>query len=111
MSGLEPLRRDDGEAAFEEPWQAQTLAMAFALAERRLFSQAQWSDALGEELRRRAGRGEPDSRHTYYAAALSALESLVTRAGPVTTTDLDRRTEQWRRAHLDTPHGEPVGLE
>ncbi|MGH7187039.1 MAG: nitrile hydratase accessory protein, partial [Pseudomonadota bacterium] len=97
--------RDDGEPAFEEPWQAHILAVAFALAERGLFAPSEWSDALGAELRRRAGRGEPDSRYTYYAAALSALETLVTRTGLIAGAGLDERTEQWRRAYLNTPHG------
>jgi nitrile hydratase accessory protein len=108
---IQPLLRDDGEPAFEEPWQAHVLAIASALAEGKAFTPGQWSEALGAELRRCASRGDPDSRETYYAAAVSALEKLLDRAGSVSREALDRRTEQWRRAYLHTPHGLPVELE
>ena len=116
MSGPEPpaIRlpaRDNGEPAFEEPWQAQVLAVAFALSERELFSRGDWANALGAELRHRSAQGEPDSLHTYYAAALCALESLVTKTGALSNGGLERRTELWRRAYLNTPHGEPVEME
>ena len=45
-----PLARRDGEPAFDEPWQAQTLALASRLQEQAIFSSAQWSQALGDEL-------------------------------------------------------------
>jgi nitrile hydratase accessory protein len=107
---IKPLVRSDGEPAFEEPWQAQILALAFALAEKGTFTQSDWSAALGAELRRRVAAGEPDSRGTYYAAALSALEALVIRTGLTDGSALDGRSEQWRRAYLNTPHGKPVEL-
>ncbi|MCP5156088.1 MAG: nitrile hydratase accessory protein [Ectothiorhodospiraceae bacterium] len=105
-----PLARRDGEPAFDEPWQAQVMGLAFTLMERGAFDNVAWSDALGAALADATGRGEPDDASTYYRAALTALETLMAGADRVRTTDLDARTEAWRRAYLNTPHGQPVEL-
>jgi nitrile hydratase accessory protein len=105
-----PLARRDDEPTFDEPWQAQVLALAFTLSEAGLFTPVEWSDALGAELRRANERGEPDDHTTYYAAALAALERLVAKDGSVTTGALAERFEEWRSAYLNTPHGQPVEL-
>jgi len=107
---LGPLAARDGEPAFDEAWQAQVLALAFALTKVEVFTPAQWSDALGAELRRAADQGEPDDQNTYYAAALTALEGLIAADGRVSADGLSARAEQWRRAYLNTPHGQPVEL-
>lgn len=114
MTGSEapigPLARTDGAPAFDEPWQAEVLAVAFALTERGLFSRSEWSDTLGAELSAAASRGAPDTQATYYAAALAALERLLADRSDVGADALSARTEQWRRAYLNTPHGQPVEL-
>ncbi len=107
---LGPLAARDGEPAFDEPWHAQVLALAFALAKVDVFTPAQWSDALGAELRRAADEGRPDDQNTYYTAALTALEGLIEADGRVSSNGLSARAEQWRRAYLNTPHGQPVEL-
>lgn len=109
-ASIGPLARTDGEPAFDEPWQAEVLAVAYALTERGVFSPAEWSDTLGAELKGAASRGEPDTQATYYAAALAALERLLTERSDVGADALTARTEQWRRAYLNTPHGRPVEL-
>jgi nitrile hydratase accessory protein len=105
-----PLARRDAEPTFAEPWQAEVLALAFALSERGVFSAAKWSKTLGEELRRAEAQGAADDHETYYAAALAALERLVALAGNVSAEVVSARTEAWRRAYLETPHGQPVEL-
>jgi nitrile hydratase accessory protein len=107
---IAPLAGQDGEPTFAEPWQAQVLALAFALAERGVFSAAEWSRTLGAELRRAEARGARDDHETYYAAAAAALERLLAGRGGITENALSRRTEEWRRAYLHTPHGQPVEL-
>ncbi len=109
-AAIGPLARTDGEPAFEEPWQAEVLALAYALAERGVFSRVEWSDTLGAELRAASARGEPDTQATYYAAALAALEQLLAARSDVGGEAVAARTEQWRRAYLNTPHGAPVEL-
>ena len=108
MSG--PLARFDDSPAFEEPWQAQSLAMAFNLIDRGAFTNVQWSEALGAELAAANERGEADTTETYYQCVLVALEGLLNAGESLPSTDVDARTEAWRRAYLSTPHGQPVEL-
>jgi len=105
-----PLARHDDEPVFDEPWQAQTLALAFNLIERGVFSNGEWSDALGAELESAQARGSPDDAGTYYRSVLAALEVLLAADGRVTAGTLGSRTEAWRQAYLNTPHGQPVAL-
>lgn len=105
-----PLARRDDEPVFDEPWQAQVLALAFNLVEQGVFGNAEWSDALGAQLTAAADRGDPDDAQTYYRSALAALETLLAADGRITAKTLDARTEAWRQAYLDTPHGQPVEL-
>lgn len=105
-----PLVRHDGGPAFEEAWQAELLALAFALSEKGVFSRTEWSEALGSALQQAASEGEPDDQGTYYRAALAALEKLLGRDGRIGPEATADRTEQWRRAYLATPHGQPVDL-
>jgi len=104
-----PLARADGGPTFDQPWQAQVLAIAASLAARGLFSAGQWSEALGAELRRAAAAGAPDGQGSYYAAALAALERLAA-AAEITPQAIDETAEAWRQAYLATPHGRPVEL-
>ena len=101
-----PLAILDNEAAFAEPWQAQIMALAFALAEKGMFSSAQWSEALGAELHKH----EADDRTSYYQAALRALEALLLASGNLARANITLREQQWRQAYLATPHGMPVEL-
>jgi nitrile hydratase accessory protein len=105
-----PLARHDGEPAFDEPWQAQVLAIAATLSDAGVFTPTIWSDTLGAELQRAYDRGEPDDHNTYYAAALAALEGLIASDGRISVEGLSDRVEDWRRAYLNTPHGQPVEL-
>lgn len=109
-STLRPLARHDNEPVFNEPWQAQTLALAEMLVQAGLFTPTQWSDHLGAALKAAQACDEPDNPETYYAAALSALEQLASAKNCIRAEALDERTEVWRRAYLRTPHGAPVEL-
>jgi nitrile hydratase accessory protein len=100
-----PLKRTDNEPVFDEPWQAQVLAMADTLSRAGAFTATEWSEALGEELRR------ADSATTYYEAALKALERLLAGCGFATAEVISNRRDAWARAYLATPHGQPVKLE
>ena len=101
-----PLVILDNEAAFAEPWQAQVMALAFAAAEKGMFTSAQWSEALGAELR----KTESDDRTSYYQAALRTLEALLIASGNLARANITLREQQWRQAYLGTPHGMPVEL-
>ena len=108
--GLSPLARRDDEPVFDEPWQAQALAVANSLVAQGLFSARDWSEALGAALRRAAADRAPDNSATYYEAVLAALEDLTNAGGAVTKEAMAARQEAWRQAYLKTPHGQPVAL-
>src|SRR5262249_21528497 len=80
-----PLKRRDDEPLFDEPWQAQVLAMADTLSRSGAFTATEWSEALGDELRRAEASAAPDNATTYYEAALRALERLLIRRGIATS--------------------------
>ncbi|MDA7947862.1 MAG: nitrile hydratase accessory protein [Hyphomicrobiaceae bacterium] len=107
---IRPLARHDGDPVFDEPWQAQALGLAFTLAERGVFTPAQWSQTLGAKHRQILARGAADNAQTYYEAVVSALEALICDSGKLSADLLDDRTRTWRRAYLNTPHGNPVLL-
>jgi len=107
---LGPLKRKDGDPIFDEPWQAQALAMADSLVEAGAIPAKEWAAALGSELRRAAASGAADDAESYYGAVLAALEGLLAKSGAARTNEVETRREQWKRSYLNTPHGKPVEL-
>jgi len=107
---IAPLARHDTEPVFDEPWQAQALGLAFSLADRGVFTPAQWSQMLGAKHREILGQGAPDTALSYYEAVVKALEELTCASGELAPDTLEERIQTWRRAYLNTPHGEPVEL-
>jgi nitrile hydratase accessory protein len=96
--------------AFEEPWQAEALALADSLVRAGAFTAGDWAEALGAALRDAEAAGAPDTQDTYYAAVLTALERLTeARAGISAETRSERRAA-WEAAYRRTPHGRPVKL-
>ncbi len=47
QNALKPLASVDGEAAFDEPWQAEALAIADTLVQNGMFSAGAWSAGIG----------------------------------------------------------------
>ena len=108
---MERLSARDGEPPFLQPWHAQALAMAHLLVNSEQISAASWADALGAEIRASAGNGAADDSDVYFGAVLSALERLLADNGKVSVEELHEREHEWERAHLRTPHGQPVTLD
>jgi nitrile hydratase accessory protein len=106
---IAPPRMYDG-PLFEQPWQADVLAIADVLRDRGLFSAGEWASALGAALREVADHGVPDTPETYYRCALAALEALLSRHAPEIAMAMPGRVSAWRSAYLNTPHGQPVEL-
>lgn len=106
-----PLQpHDDDGPVFAEPWQAQAFAMAVHLSEAGLFTWKEWTETIGAEMQRARDAGDPDLGDTYYDHWLRALERLAREKGAVDAAALDARKETWRRAYLNTPHGQPIEL-
>ena len=95
---------------FQEPWEAQALALSVKLQEEGHFTASEWANTLGAEIKAAQSRGDPDDGTTYYRHVLAALERLVCEKGLTSRENLERRRMAWEDAYRTTPHGEPVTL-
>ena len=107
---VKPFKRMDDEPVFDEPWQAQVLAMADTLITNGVIEAVDWSDTLGEELRKAQTRRASDNITTYYKAALRALEQLLGEYTDISESEVSDKRDAWEQAYLATPHGQPVKL-
>src|SRR5262249_43373315 len=122
MSGVDPtiarrvveqvstVPRDSDGPVFREPWEAQAFAMAVALEARGLFSWSEWSQRLGEQIKRAQAAGDPDTGETYYHHWLATLEGMVEAKGVATAQRLQDYQHAWDHAADRTPHGDPIEL-
>ena len=104
------MKTPDLPSTFEEPWQAQALALAHSLQDGGVITAAQWSQALGDAIKRAQAAGDPDQGDTYYLHVLDALEHLVTAHDFLSPQMLEQRKSDWVDAYKRTPHGDPVEL-
>ena len=104
MTQPEPLH-------FDEPWQAEALALSMALVQAGRFSSAEWAASLGAAIKEAQAAGDRDDGSSYYAHVLNALERLVVEKAMATPDALAARKEAWRVAYAKTPHGQPVLLD
>jgi nitrile hydratase accessory protein len=107
---LPALPQDEGGPVFNEPWEAHAFALAVRLSESGCFTWPEWASSLSQEIRAAQERGDPDLGRSYYHHWLNTLERLCTQKGLLSRTEMHRRKEQWRRAYLHTPHGQPIEL-
>lgn len=95
---------------FDEPWQAQGLALADALVKAGRFTAVEWAEALATSLKEADDEGVADTLDTYYAAVVTALERLCEAHAGISANDRAVRHSAWEAAYLRTPHGQPVEL-
>ena len=107
---LKPLSNVDGDPVFDEPWQAEALAIADTLVSKGIFSARAWSEALGKALRTAESKGAADNQETYYNCVLSALEQLIAEYSEIDQETINAKRRDWEQAYLSTPHGQPVRL-
>lgn len=109
-SSVTPFQRMDGEPVFDEAWQAQLLAMVDTMIGNGVFSNALWSETLGQNLKDAESSGQADDIDTYYAAALKTFETLLAESTDISTNIINDKQQAWEKAYLSTPHGKPVIL-
>ena len=107
---LSPLKRKDDAPLFDEPWQAQALAMADVLVRSGTIPAKDWANTLGAQLRQIKPAEPGDDADAYYGAVLAALQELLYQNGTVDPGQVASLKEQWERAYMNTPHGSPVEL-
>lgn len=110
IDDLPALPRDQESPVFNEPWEAQAFALAVRLSEVGCFTWSEWVEIFSQEIKTAQKQGDPDLGDTYYHHWLNALERLCAEKGLVGHEDMSRRQEEWRRAYLNTPHGQPIEL-
>jgi nitrile hydratase accessory protein len=110
IDDLPALPRDQNGPVFQEPWQAHAFALAVHLSAAGHFTWNEWVAALSQQIKTAQVQGDADLGDTYYWHWLAALEQICAVKGLVGVPDMQRRTEEWRRAYLNTPHGQPVAL-
>ena len=103
-SALEPT------TSFAEPWQARAFACAVELNRRGLYTWREWVQALGAEIATHPARPGEEPGAAYHRQWLATLERLAALKAVASAAEIDARAEQWRRAYLNTPHGQPVKL-
>jgi nitrile hydratase accessory protein len=96
---------------FDEPWQAEALALSMTLMQAGRFSSDEWAASLGHAIKRAQAAGDRDDGTSYYNHVLDALEQLVLEKSITTRDALAARKEDWRAAYARTPHGRPVLLD
>jgi nitrile hydratase accessory protein len=110
LAALKPLASLDGNPVFDEPWQAEALAIADTLVQSGMFSASAWSSTLGQVLKESEFRGDKDTQGTYYQCVLIALETLIAGHSDIDQEAMIGKRKDWEKAYLSTPHGQPVRL-
>jgi nitrile hydratase accessory protein len=108
FSELPGLPQDGAGPVFAAPWQAHAFALTVSLHERGLFAWREWAEALGSEIAAAKARGDPDDGSTYYEHWLAALERMLVVKGVTTYASLTEMADEWIRAAIATPHGQPI---
>ena len=72
-----PTRRMSEGQVFNEPWEAEALALSVSLQQAGHFTATEWSAALGAEIKAAQALGDPDDGTTYYRHVLAALERVL----------------------------------
>jgi len=107
---LPALPRDKDGPVFNQPWEAKAFALAIRLSEAGFFTWPEWVRIFSREIKSAQERGDPDLGDTYYQHWLTSLESICAAKGLVDREDMRQRKASWRRAYLNTPHGQPIAL-
>ena len=115
MTGIEGLRAPDmpGDAdgpVFLEPWHAEAFSLAVVLSRQGAFSWTEWVEHFSTVLRDVPAQSGESVEAAYYRRWLIALETITARKRLASAKEMATRKEEWRRAYLRTPHGQPVEL-
>lgn len=104
------LPRDDEGPVFEDPWQAQVFSLTVHLHKAGHFTWPQWVRTFSREIGRSPALPGESVNAAYYRQWAAALEHMVAKIGLAGLVDVAGRTEEWRQAYINTPHGHPVLL-
>ena len=101
---------EESNPVFAIPWQADIFVTAVSLSHNGLYRWDEWVDRFSSIINQYPQQQGETSEDAYYRQWLLALENMLSLKEVVSPDDIEARTEQWRRAYLNTPHGHPVEL-
>ncbi|CAO3441003.1 nitrile hydratase accessory protein [Azospirillum endophyticum] len=104
------LPRDESGPLFEKPWQAEAFALVVELYKGGRFTWPEWVDLFSAEIKASPAMAGESVNDAYYRQWWAALERMVSSRGLVAKGEIPARAEEWRRAYLNTPHGQPILL-
>lgn len=105
-----PLPIDEEDTKFNEPWQAEAFSLTVELYKAGHFSWPDWVKVFSEEIKAFPASTSESAGDAYYRQWAAALEKMAASRGLATSDEIRNRTEEWRQAYLNTPHGYPVDL-
>ncbi|EKF63434.1 nitrile hydratase accessory protein [Serratia plymuthica A30] len=97
-------------APFEHPWQAQVFSLIVYLHQAGQFSWKAWVDVFSDEIKASPMQEHESINDAYYRQWVFAAEKMLLSLELTGEQDIARRTDEWRQAYLNTPHGMPVVL-
>lgn len=106
----QPLSPRGEGPAFDSPWQAQAFSLVVHLHRSGLFAWQDWVAIFSAVIQEAPATAEESVNDAYYRQWLLATERLVASLGLTTAAAIAERTEAWRQAYLNTPHGQAVAL-
>ena len=101
---------EESNPVFAIPWQADIFVTAVSLSHNGLYRWAEWVDGFSLIINQHPQQQDETSEDAYYRQWLLALENMLSTKEVISPADIQARTEQWRHAYLNTPHGHPVEL-
>lgn len=104
------LPLDSEGPVFEHPWQAQAFSLVVHLHQAGYFSWAQWVQVFSDQIRATPAQPGESVNNAYFRQWSDAMETLVETLGLCGRDTISQRADEWCRAYLNTPHGEPVNL-
>ena len=110
MSQLDHFSREEPHKPFDEPWHAEVFAVTLHLNEKKLFSWAEWTDAIGKQIKKGRLTRHIDGSNDYYNLWLQALIDLISTKGVTDAEAILEVQNRWADAYRNTPHGKPVKL-
>ena len=110
MSRVDHFSREEPHKPFDEPWHAEVFAVTLHLSEQKLFSWAEWTDAIGKQINKGKLTRHIDGSNDYYNLWLQALIELISAKGITDAEAILNVQNRWADAYRNTPHGKPVKL-
>ncbi|MEX0560834.1 nitrile hydratase accessory protein [Raoultella terrigena] len=104
------LPRDEEGPVFDKPWQAKAFSLIVHLHRAGLFPWAEWVRTFSEEIKAAPAQPGESVNDAYYRQWAAAMEKMITALDLIVPEEFTRRTQEWRQAYLNTPHGQPIVL-